>query len=141
MWILIQIGGNALDNTERMKRARAKASQSKVFAVIGKLLFVPTISVAVIIYYIPIFLMFLLILPVALGEISANRTAKSDMARFEQGCKPIKRSSAFCTQIVENGKPIAQGFVIETSDKYVALVDHGRARVVPIKEREFLPFE
>jgi hypothetical protein len=138
--ILIKMFSQALDRTERMERIRAKTRNSKAFATFGELIFVPTIGLAAI-YYVPILLTLVLILPVEIGGIGAKQAAKADMARFEKGCKPVKGNDDFCIQIRETGKMIAHGFVIETSDKFIAIFEDGKARVLPIKEQEFLPFQ
>ena len=137
--VLVNMGGEMLDRSSRLKKMRIRIQSSKLLAVLGQLFLLPTLGLAVI-YYIPLFLALLLILPVELGSYSGRRAAQADMERFEKGCKPIKNSSAFCTQIMENGNGIAYGFVIETSDKYVALNKDVKARVLPIKESEFMPF-
>ncbi|WP_292933156.1 hypothetical protein [Noviherbaspirillum sp.] len=137
--IIIKIGG-MLDNSERMKRVRARANKNKIFALIGELLLAPTIGFAAV-YYIPIFIAILMIIPVGVGSFGGQKAAKADMERFEKGCQTSKGSDAFCTQIIDEENIIASGFIIDISDKYVALIENGNAKVVPIKEREFSSFK
>jgi len=136
---LINKGGSLLDNSPWMKRHREKAKTSKAFRLFGEIMLVPVIGLMVI-YYIPILLVILMITPVLVGEVGGQKVANADKAGFEGGCAHPKRKSAFCTQMLEAGKPVAIGFVIDASDKFVAMIDNGVARSIPIKDREFSEF-
>lgn len=136
---LINKGGSLLDNSQWMKRHREKAKTSKAFSLFGEIMLVPIIGLTVI-YYIPILLVILMITPVLVGEAAGHKVAIADKAGFEGGCAHPKSKSAFCTQVLEAGKPVALGFVIDVSDKFVAVIDNGVARSIPIKDKEFLEF-
>lgn len=138
--MLIAKASKALEKSERLKHLQLKARQNKKFQLFGEFLALPAITVAAT-FYVVLALTFILILPAILGGISGKHAAENEMKRFAKGCKSIKGSIAFCTRILDGETTVAQGFIIQSSDRYVALIEDGKSRVIPIKEREFLPFE
>ncbi|WP_211468366.1 hypothetical protein [Collimonas silvisoli] len=128
-----------LDSSEWMKRRREKVKMSKSIGLLGDIFLMPTV-VLMAIYYIPIFITLLMLIPVLVGQSAGRDVALRDKAGFEGGCTNPKDKKAFCTQVLDGGKPVAVGFVVEASEKFVALIADGVARSIPIKDKEFVEF-
>lgn len=73
----------------------------------------------------------LLAVPGLLGESRGEAVYKSHLERFQKGCEEISRRP-LCIEIRKDGKPLAKGFLIDSSESHIALFDVSlqRARVL-----------
>ena len=135
----INIFGEFLGKSARMKDFQERARTNKLLNFIGKLLFAPAIGLMVL-FYVPTAFIILMTIPVVVGLSGGAKAAQSEIASYEGGCAKPKGKGVHCTQIIEGTTPVATGFIIDMSDKYVAIYVDGEAKAIPIKDRDFLPY-
>jgi hypothetical protein len=128
-----------IEKREFSKRTTERLRNNRAMKFISELLFVPAIGLAAI-FYIPTATVILLVIPIYIGSTGGEKAAQSDLMRFQGGCSQPKDQKAFCTSIIDNGKPNGAGFVIDASEKYVALLDGEKLKVLKIDAIEFSSF-
>jgi hypothetical protein len=87
--------------------------------------------------YLVIGLLVALILPAYIGERAGQIRAEEDIAIFQKGCIKGSAGSKFCNEIREGDKLVYRGFVIDGSEKYVAIYENGVARLIPVEGKHF----
>jgi hypothetical protein len=87
--------------------------------------------------YLVIGLLFALILPAYLGERAGKIRAEEEIAVFKKGCIKGSAGPKFCNEIHEGDKLVYRGFVIDGSEKYVAIYENGVARLIPVEGKRF----
>jgi hypothetical protein len=87
-----------------------------------------------------IFIVLLYTIPVLIANAAADRAYTIQLARFGNGCEDEK-AVAFCFEVRNADKAIAQGFIIASTIDDVALSDDGRSRVVSLQGRELVQLD
>lgn len=86
----------------------------------------------------PILLLFISVIivwPGAFGEEAGMNAARQDLVKFQKGCAAQKQNERKCQTVILDGKSIAYGFLIDSSEKYLAVFDVDQKRSV-VLERE-----
>jgi hypothetical protein len=76
----------------------------------------------------------LLAVPPLIGKSAASMRVKKEKAAFEGGCERPKNIRLTCIEVVSGEKTLAQGFVIDASEKYVSLYENGKSITLPLTE-------
>lgn len=119
-----------------VKKHQNGLSGNQKFKTLGPFIYIPILSVSLI-FYIPLVFGLVMLVPVAVGETMGKKKALKDMANYTKGCEADLKEADYCTLITEDGKKIALGFVVDASSEYVAVVENGISRSIPIKDKEF----
>jgi hypothetical protein len=134
--VLVNYLGNRLGESKWMKRRQEKLSGNAKLRILGPFLYVPALTITTI-FYVPLFFAVIMVIPVAIGEIMGKKQAEEDAAHYAKGCDIDPKEGYYCTLITESGKKVALGFIVDASSEYVAIVENGRSRSIPIKDKEF----
>jgi hypothetical protein len=78
-----------------------------------------------------------MVIPVAVGQAMGQKQARDDAAHYAKGCDIDPQEGYYCTLITESGKKVALGFIVDASSEYVAIIENGRSRSIPVKDKEF----
>ncbi len=78
-----------------------------------------------------------MLIPVGIGEMMGKKQAREDAEHYAKGCDIDPKEGYYCTLITESGKKVALGFIVGATSEYVAIVENGRNRSIPIKDKEF----
>lgn len=132
----VNLGGKLISESKWMIHHQKGIGQNKRIRLAGHF-FLPPFLALVFLYYTPIFLSIVLFVPVLIGGQMGRKVAAEDIKKYERGCDVKKNAGIYCTEVIEAGKKISVGFVIDASDKYIAILDGGRARTIPISGKEF----
>ena len=89
-------------------------------------------------YFSVIGLLFALVLPAYIGEAAGKLQAEKDLSAFNLGCKKAQGTYRFCSEIREGDSVLARGFIIDSSEKYVAVYDEGTTRTLPVEGKHFV---
>jgi hypothetical protein len=54
------------------------------------------------------------------------------------GCKKAQETYRFCSEIRDGESVLARGFIIDSSEKYVAVYDGGTTRTFPVEGKYFV---
>ena len=86
-----------------------------------------------------VFIVFVLAIPAVFAERFGYSQAEREMAKFSRGCEQASGVGS-CIELQKDGKPIARGFLIESSESHVALFDVAmkRARAIERAGTELL---
>lgn len=75
--------------------------------------------------------MLIFLLPAVVGEIAGKDVAAKEMALFMAGCDNKESSRKVqCSEIAEDGKVVATGYVIDASQSHIAIFDPVARRTV-----------
>jgi len=80
------------------------------------------------------------IAPPMLGFFGASRMSAADMKNFSGGCSKPAKKSAVCNELYFEGKFIARGFVIDSSENHISLYENGQTITYPLKNFEVRQF-
>lgn len=127
-----------INQSSHIEWLRSRAQSNPVFRTAGKLVIVPTLVIAFGYLALASFIAF--IMPMMFGEIAGARRAAEDIAVFQQGCHKPRKDSRYCNELFENGgaAPVASGFVIDSSEKYIAIYESGTIRTYPVEGKRFV---
>lgn len=131
--------GKYIDDSVAVAKIRTKVRSAKSFGLVGDLFFYPVLGVVIPLYLL-FLLFFLLLAPALVGELGGERAAKREIAAQEGGCAKPKGVNAYCIDILASDKLLARGFIVDMSEKYVAIRVDGLTKTIPIKDRDFVPF-
>lgn len=82
-----------------------------------------------------LFISFIIIWPGMFGEVAGMNAAQQDLKKFQKGCAAQKQNERKCQTVILDGKSIAYGFLIDSSEKYLAVFDVDQKRSI-VLERE-----
>jgi hypothetical protein len=134
--VLLNYLGDKLGKTAWIKRRQERLGKNTKLKALGPFLYIPILSVTMI-FYVPLLLAIIMVIPVAIGEKMGQKQAREDAAHYAKGCDIDPKEGYYCTLITESGKKVALGFVVDASSEYVAIIENGRSRSIPIKDKEF----
>lgn len=117
---------------------RSKVQSKPLLRFLGKAMMVPSIVLAL--GYIGLLFFMLFLAPMMFGHTAGAQRADDDIAIFERGCEKVRRGGPDCNEIFEDGNPVpvARGFIIDSSEKYIAIYDGGTVRTLPVEGKSFV---
>jgi hypothetical protein len=127
--ILLAIASNA----RWAKSAQLRLRKNGTLQVFGGLLLFPTLTVASL-FLIPTGLTTAAIIPALVGQHGAVRTFTRDSAAFSKDCN-ASEIKIRCMDLMEENKLLATGYVIQASDRYIALLTLKGVHILPLKDR------
>jgi hypothetical protein len=122
-----------MSGTEYAKKIEEKLKARPKILQVGNLLFIPITAIAAI-FILPIMFIVVTVIPVLIGGAGADETAKSELKKYQAGCDAslIKQR---CYDLMEEGRLISRGFIVEVSDSYVALMTKSGPEILPLEGR------
>lgn len=134
--VLVNYFGDKISKTAWIKARQERLGENPKLKALGPFVYIPVLAVSMI-FYVPLFLGLVMFVPVAVGEMMGKRQAHEEAAHYAKGCDADQKEGYYCTLITESGKKVALGFVVDASSEYVAIIENGRSRSIPIKDKEF----
>lgn len=116
-----------------IKRIQIKLQASRMMHLVGALLAFPLI-VTVSLIFLLIALIFLAILPAWIGEQGASKTVARDQAKFSNKCL-LSNGKPRCMDLVEDDKVLATGYVLQASERHIALLTSDGVKIFPLNDR------
>lgn len=126
----------SIPGSVRMRGIIEKLRSKWFVKFIAKILFYVGAGVSII-YYAVFFIFAILLLPGAVGNSAGRHAARDDMRSLANGCQSAIKSGLYCHEITDGGKVIANGYIVDASDEYVAIIEGGKGRILLIKDKEF----
>jgi hypothetical protein len=125
------------EKSERAVQLQARMKGSPRAHLFSDVILLPLLF-ALLVYFAVIGLLFALVLPAYIGEAAGKLQAEKDLSAFNLGCKKAQGTYRFCSEIREGESVLARGFIIDSSEKYVAVYDEGTTRTFPIEGKYFV---
>lgn len=124
-----QYFGNRIDESKWGQRQRERAARSAKLRAFGTVLAWP-LGAGIVFFYIPVFVGFILIMPILLGQSMGAKVAEREARVHAKGCgKPP--AGYFCTSIQNADGTMSPGFIVDVSDSHIAIVIDGASKSVP----------
>jgi len=136
-WRLCNKVGQKIENGAWSKRQRERFRTAPGMRVFAETVLLPLLC-CVLVGYVVLGLVVALILPAYLGENAGRRRAEEEIAIFKKGCAQNIAASHFCNEIREGDKLVSRGFIIDGSEKYVAVYENGVAKLIPAEDKHFV---
>lgn len=121
----------------RIRQIRTRLNGRPSVKLMAEFLFLPALTVIILIYLI-FALLFALILPQAIGGATGKQRAKEDRATFLKECPVEVGEHRLCTEIYENDNLVACGYIIDSSPEYIAVFKDGNVRTIPVANKTFV---
>lgn len=135
-WKFFSWAERKAEESQRLRRVRANVNSSGFLKLIGYLCAILT-SVAAL-SYLALFSYGVFLTPYILGEKAGKQRAIDDASAYELGCEKGSGGARFCIDIYHDEKIVASGFVVDSSDKYLAVYENGTVRILPTEGMHFL---
>lgn len=103
---------------------------------LAEILLYPTLGTAIF-AFVPLLTMLAILIPAGIGQYAGIKAAKRDAEQFQSHCKESK-SRAVCMDFMQDEKRLATGYVLQVSDRSVALVTDGGTQIFPLKDRALI---
>lgn len=120
-------------NTTQGKRLQTTLQNNKTLYIAGGLFGIPAITLAALIFFLCL-LIFFAILPAWIGSGGAEKAVARDKAKFSSTCSSQVKNVR-CMDLIDDEKLIATGYVLQASDRYIALLTATGVKILPLKER------
>ncbi|MDB5813847.1 MAG: hypothetical protein JWN23_964 [Rhodocyclales bacterium] len=117
-------------------RAPEAKTRSPLVSFIGRLSLYPALAITAI-YFLPLYIVFLAVLPAAVGEYAGKSVAEREMNVFKAGCGAAPQKGRTCYRLLGEGKVIAHGFVVAIGASDIAVMSDGRPVIVPADKVTF----
>lgn len=116
---------------------RRKVQSKPLLRLVGRLVLIPMIVVSV--FYLLLLLFIVFVAPMIFGQITGKQRAEEDIAKFKLGCDRVRQDGPYCNKIFDGASttPIAYGFIIDSSEQYVAIYESGTVRTFPTQGKTF----
>jgi hypothetical protein len=124
-----QYFGNKIDESKWGRRQRERAARSSRLRAFGTVLAWP-VGAGVVFFYIPVFIGFVLLMPILLGQSMGAKVAEREAKVHAKGCS-TPPAGYFCTSTKNADGTISPGFIVDVSDSHIAIVIDGISKSVP----------
>ncbi|MDN2709920.1 hypothetical protein O0880_10895 [Janthinobacterium sp. SUN118] len=128
---------SSVPGSERARKIIEKMRSKWLVKFIAKILFFVGAGVSIV-YYAAFAIFVVLLIPGAVGNSAGEHAARDDIKSLANGCQNAAKKGLYCHEITEGGKVIGNGYIVDASDEYVAIIENGKGRVILIKDKEFL---
>lgn len=123
------------EESQRLRIIRAKVNSNGYLKLVGYLCAALTSVVAL--SYLALFAYGAFLAPYILGERAGKQRATDDLRAYKLGCEKGSGGARFCVDIYHDEKVVASGFVIDSSEKYLAIYESGIVRILPTEGMHF----
>lgn len=123
------------EDSQRLRRVRTKVNSSGFLRLVGYVCAILT-SVAAL-SYMALFTYGVFLAPYVLGQKAGKERALDDVSVYGLGCEKGSGGARFCIDIYHGDKLVASGFVVDSSDKYLAVYENGTVRILPTEGMYF----
>lgn len=137
IWRLANRLALKVEKSERASRLQTRMRNSPRAHLFSDVILLP-ILFAGLSYFAVIGLLFALLLPAYIGEAAGKHQAEQDLIAFNLGCKKAEGTYRFCSEIRDGESVLARGFIIDSSEKYVAIYENGTTRTIPLDGKYFV---
>lgn len=117
-------------------RWRQRLSGKPGVKFLGKLVFVPIFVSALSYIVVALFIVFLL--PKMIGQQAGLQRARDDTAFFKKGCSKTVAKGYSCVNVFEDKLLVSSGFVIDSSESYIAIYENAAVRTLPVTNKYFV---
>lgn len=140
LWRAFAYLGKRIDASEWARRRRENVVPKPSVLAFADIVILPFLYVALA-GYIALALLLILVLPESLGESAGRRIAERDKGAYKLGCDKGRKESRgrlYCNEIREGAELVSRGFIIDSSDKYVAVYEEGVIKLIPLEGKRFV---
>jgi len=135
-WQIIGWLEQVLSQSRWMQKLHEKVRSKPKLRILGKVVIVPVIVMMSSYLFFVVFFVFLA--PQIIGHQAGVHRAEEDLLKFNRGCEKNIGIPPLCNEIYDGVQPIANGFVVESSEKYVAIYENGIVRTLPLGDKSFV---
>ena len=136
MWWAVNWLERRVESSQGIQKVREQVRSRPFLRRIRDAIMVPIFAVAVGYLAFASFIVF--VLPEGLGQYAGRARALKDLAVFKRGCAQTQKEGPMCNEVYDGEKRIAYGFVIDSSEAYVAVYENGLVRTFPGSGKYFI---
>ncbi|MGF6272337.1 hypothetical protein ABIB38_000679 [Massilia sp. UYP11] len=124
--------------SSQLQWLRSRMRMNPLLRLLGNLVLVPTLVIGF--SYLAFALFVLFIMPMMFGQAAGARRAAEDAEVYTLGCDKVQPGIRYCNDVFEAGNPtrIASGFIIDSSEKYVAIYESDAVRTIHVEGLRFV---
>lgn len=137
-WQIINSAEKKIQNSQGWFRLRQRFKEKPGVKFLGRVMFVPVIVTALSYVVFTFFIVFLL--PTLIGHQAGIQRARDDAASFKMGCANPDKKEYSCISVFEDKLLIASGFVIDSSENFIAIYEGDAVRTLPVENKHFVVY-
>lgn len=124
--------------SSQLQWLRSRMHTKPLLRLLGNLVLVPTLVIGF--SYLAFALFVIFIMPMMFGQAAGARRAIEDATAFKLGCDKVQPGSQYCSDVFEDGSStrIAGGFIIDSSEKYIAIYESDAVRTFHVEGKRFV---
>lgn len=124
--------------SSQLQWLRSRMRTKPLLRLLGNLVLVPTLVIGF--SYLAFALFVIFIMPMMFGQAAGARRAAEDASVYTLRCDKVQPGVRYCNDVFEEGNPvrIASGFIIDSSEKYIAIYESDAVRTIHVEGKRFV---